>query len=696
MTAGVATIRTSGSSAWRRVIGVGLVGAALAIYMSLVGIVPAFAERPMISGVLALGESFILGAMLAIGYAAARQFNSTALSVAAGALAGAITGAGLSALIVIGPAIDLRSIFLNASSALFNVLTLGQGEQAFWIPAVLGVVIGAIGGAIRTVPRPIQRSIAAGLLSLVALGLFANLLRVPLIDSQFATIGRLLFASQGVTLFGAALTLATSIGAGIGAAVAGRMRGNRRWGAVAGALSGLGGSLAGGLLFESLRPGDLARTDAAAVGGVIGGILGVGLGSLLGGAIGRWYSRSGIDARYEALPDGAQRILAITPLIPLLLLALVLPFTFGPVFAQVIVFVAIYILMGLGLNITLGFAGLLDLGFVAFFAVGAYTVALLTSTSPLGLADLPYWAAIPFAVGVAFVLGAFLGLPILGIRGDYLAIATLGFGEIIRILAVSDLLRPILGGPQGITNVPKPFPVPPTDPLAGPNQVYFIALVCAAIVAFVAFRLRDSRIGRAWIAIREDEDVAEALGINLVQTKILAYALGAAFAGLGGAVFVAQIGAAFPTSITLLVSINVAALIIVGGMGSIPGVVVGAVVLIGLPELFREFQEYRYLFYGAALMFLMRFRPEGLLPSRSVQRELHQDENVDEEGQVEGAATAQLEAEKAETAETDSPYSEPPDADAADVAGLPLADGPDDGPDDGDDARAAAQRREDE
>ena len=251
----------------------------------------------------------------------------------------------------------------------------------------------------------------------------------------------------------------------------------------------------------------------------------------------------------------------------------------------------------------------------------------------------------PIAVGVAFLFGAFLGLPILGVRGDYLAIATLGFGEIIRILAVSDLLRPWLGGPQGITNVPEPIPVPPGHPLSGPTQIYYIVLIFAALVAFIAYRLRDSRIGRAWVAIREDEDVAEAIGIHLVQTKLLAYALGAAFAGLSGAIFASLVGAVFPTSINLLVSINVVALIIVGGMGSIPGVVVGAIVLIGLPELFREFNEYRYLFYGAALMVLMRFRPEGLLPSRSVKRELHVEENVEPAGVVAGSSVAQLEAE---------------------------------------------------
>lgn len=654
---------------WRHVIATGAVGAVVAIYLALVGIVPTFESRAMISGVLALGETFVLGTMLVIGYLAARYFDGRpAMAVLAGAVAGLMTGAALTLLMLIGPAVNLRSIFLNASDELYGVLTLGRGLEWLWIPLVLGVVIGALGGGLRILPRPIQKSLAAGLLSLVALGLFANLLRTPLLNSPFASVGRLLFASEGLTLLGAAVTLSGSLGAGVGGAIGART-GSRRWGAITGVALGVTASVLTGILAADMAPQGFSRTDAAALGGILGGILGILAGGLVGGAIAKRVGGMRMDRQFDALPPTTRRAIRATPLIPLLLLVLVLPFAFGQNFAQVIVLVAIYILMGLGLNITLGLAGLLDLGFVAFFAVGAYTVSLLTSTSPFGIADFSWWMAVPIAVGVAFLFGAFLGLPILGIRGDYLAIATLGFGEIIRILSVSDLLRPWLGGPQGITNVPRPFDVPPGDPLSGPSQIYYIALICAGIIAFIALRLRDSRIGRAWVAIREDEDVAEALGINLIQTKLLAYALGAAFAGLGGAVFAALIGATFPTSINLLVSINVAALIIVGGMGSVPGVVVGAVVLIGLPELFREFQEYRYLFYGAALMVLMRFRPEGLLPSRAVQRELHVEENIEPAGAPVGSSVAQSEAERGGEIEPDTPYSESPDADPGSASG---------------------------
>jgi branched-chain amino acid transport system permease protein len=332
--------------------------------------------------------------------------------------------------------------------------------------------------------------------------------------------------------------------------------------------------------------------------------------------------------RVDAMPDRQRRLVTAPLLILLAVLVLLYPLALGSFFAQVIALVALFVLLGLGLNITLGLAGLLDLGFVAFYAVGAYTVALLTSTAELGIAGLTFWQAVPFAVVAAMLFAIVLGLPILRIRGDYLAIATLGFGEIIRILAGSNLLIGVLGGPQGITNIPKPIPLPPTSVFAGPVQIYYIALAFAAVVAFVAWRLRGSRLGRSWMAIREDEDVAEGMGVNLVQTKLLAYMLGGAFAGLAGAISAGLVGAVFSSSIELQLSINVAAIVIVGGMGSIPGVVLGALILIGLPELFREFTDYRFLAYGIALMAIMIIRPEGLLPSRIARRELHTAEEI--------------------------------------------------------------------
>jgi branched-chain amino acid transport system permease protein len=304
-----------------------------------------------------------------------------------------------------------------------------------------------------------------------------------------------------------------------------------------------------------------------------------------------------------------------------LVILVVLPALAGSYIGQVLMLVGLYILMGMGLNLEVGLAGLLDLGFVAFFAVGAYTTALLTADSPHALLHLTYWGAMPVAVLLSVVVGVLFGLPVLGVRGDYLAVATMGLGEIVRVLVLSDFAAPLLGGAQGVLQIPKPWLG--SFQLGSPVSLFYLTLVCSAVAAFVAWRLENSRLGRAWMALRDDEDVAQALGINLIRSKLLAYGLGAAFAGLAGSIFATMLTSVYPSSFQLLISINVLALIIVGGMGSLPGVVLGSIALIGLPELLREFGEYRYLFYGAALVIMMRLRPEGLWPSEARQRELH-------------------------------------------------------------------------
>jgi branched-chain amino acid transport system permease protein len=229
-------------------------------------------------------------------------------------------------------------------------------------------------------------------------------------------------------------------------------------------------------------------------------------------------------------------------------------------------------------------------------------------------------------------------------RGDYLAIVTLGFGEIVRLLALSDFLKPWEGGAQGIQGIPLPnlafIQFGPTLldlPLLGrmqfgvSQQFYYLFLAGCLLVIFVATRVKNSRVGRAWMAVREDEDVAQFMGINLVATKLLAFGMGASFGGLAGALFASKLQSMYPSSLGFLVSANVLALIILGGMGSIPGVIVGALVLVGLPELLREVGDYRYLFYGAVLVVMMLTRPEGLLPEQARQRELHE---VEEEAEL--------------------------------------------------------------
>jgi branched-chain amino acid transport system permease protein len=289
--------------------------------------------------------------------------------------------------------------------------------------------------------------------------------------------------------------------------------------------------------------------------------------------------------------------------------------------------VGIYVLLGLGLNIVVGLAGLLDLGYVAFFAIGAYTMGLLTAPEPHGLM-LSFWVALPIGVAMAALSGVLLGIPVLRMRGDYLAIVTLGFGEIIRILSKSDVLTDFSGGPRGVRNI--------TPGLFGATVskadyfMYFMYLILLgiALVAFVTYRLQNSRTGRAWMAMREDEDVAEAMGVFTLKYKLLAFAIGAAFAGLGGAIYASRNQFVGPEDFTLMVSINVLCLVIIGGMGSIPGIIVGALVLKGMPEILRELDEYRMLFFGALLIFMMIVRPEGLWPSKRRQMELHEDEDI--------------------------------------------------------------------
>jgi branched-chain amino acid transport system permease protein len=568
MEAQAGTLRSPGKAdfAWQPILQAGLVGFGTTVYLCITGIVGTFAERPIIADVVSLGVTSLLLAYVGAGYLGARAARAVrapgSMRIAAGALSGLMAGLGPAALVLLRQVVDYRGFAIQASPALFDLLTFGMGVAGVWIMPAAGLLIGAATAATGVSRPAIRRLLIWTFGSLVVVGLFSPLIRVPLLNSPLPGLGSTLFAIQGLTIIGALVTLIIAVG---------------------------------------------------------------------GEEFVRWLAPR---QRIAALPGRQRQALTGPALVVGLLLVAWLPFGFTSFFAQVVALVAIYILMGFGLNITLGLAGLLDLGFVAFFAVGAYTVGLLTSTGEYGIAHWSFWAAVPVAIVMAMIFAFIFGLPILGIRGDYLAIATLGFGEIVRIMANSTLLLPWLGGPQGVLDINKPIPVPPTDPLAGPNQIYYIALVCAAIVAFVSLRLRNSRLGRAWVAIREDEDVAEALGVNLVQTKLLAYMLGAAFAGLGGAVFAALIGSVFASSMQLYVSINVAALIIVGGMGGVPGPVVGAIFLIGLPELFREFAAYRYLFYGISLIAMMLYRPEGLVPSRIARRELHVEANAPTDGEA--------------------------------------------------------------
>jgi branched-chain amino acid transport system permease protein len=341
-----------------------------------------------------------------------------------------------------------------------------------------------------------------------------------------------------------------------------------------------------------------------------------------------------------AAKEGVEK-LAISALLAAVLLSL--PFVLNQFQNSVMSIVFIFVMMGLGLNIVVGYAGLLDLGYVAFFAIGAYVYAFVAApfSSPyisalltgMGISPasplLGYWSAIPLAMLTAAIGGVLLGIPVLRLRGDYLAIVTLGFGEIIRLFMLN--LGDLTNGPRGLLQIAQPtlFGVAPaslTTHLDAQGWIFLLAIFGSALVAFVAIRLNDSRLGRAWVAMREDEDVAQATGIHLVQTKLLAFAIGATFAGLAGQLYAARQINIFPENFSLFVSIDALALIIVGGMGSIPGVVLGALALKGLPEVLRGVDEYRIVTFAILLIVMMIVRPEGILPSARRRRELHSEE----------------------------------------------------------------------
>ena len=327
--------------------------------------------------------------------------------------------------------------------------------------------------------------------------------------------------------------------------------------------------------------------------------------------------------------------------------------------------VGLFSVLGFGLNVVVGFAGLLDLGYVAFFATGAYLFGLMSSPASPFEITLNFWLVLTLALAVGGGVGLLLGLPVLPLRGDYLAIVTLGFGEIVRIFLVN--ARGVTNGSQGLSAIDTP-PLVFRD-IDDPQAWYYFVLVLAIVVAWVTVRLRDARIGRAWEAIREDEDVAAAMGINTVKYKLMAFAIGAAIGSLGGVVFASFIGFINPASFSLQVSINVLALVVIGGLGNTKGVVLGAFILIGVPEIlqFEDTAEFldrfawasdginssidglnaalpfeigefpaanewgttiadkRFIIYGALLVAIMGLRPSGIFPAKRRIIEIPQD-----------------------------------------------------------------------
>ena len=338
--------------------------------------------------------------------------------------------------------------------------------------------------------------------------------------------------------------------------------------------------------------------------------------------------------------------------VALIAIALIgLPFALaaaGTAWVRITNLAILFVFLSLGLNIVVGFAGLLDLGYIAFYAVGAYAYALLAS--PHFNLHLPFWIILPIGALVACLFGVLLGAPTLKLRGDYLAIVTLGFGEIVRIF-LNNLSQPvnITNGPQGISRIDPfrfgTFSFSQTETIfglqfSGPIKYYYILLALLLLVIAVNLRLQHSRIGRAWEAVREDEIAARAMGIDTTRIKLLAFAMGASFGGLAGGMFAAIQGFISPESFVLVESVMVLSMVVLGGMGNVWGVILGAVLLSFVPELLRYTVEplqkslfgksivdpevIRMLLFGLALVLMMLYRPAGLLPSAVRKRELVQ------------------------------------------------------------------------
>lgn len=552
-------------SPWRYALQIGLISSIAVLYMGVIGMIATFHEREVIRDLVTLGQLLILLPPFILAYFTARRIQNHGQSLLYAVGGGVLVGL-LTAV--------LTAVFLFLAEPL-DMRRILVNVNRNWVDVVTfdnraDLVVGSVVLALVT-----------SLAGLVGAGLAVLPARVRKALS-FGVIVTLLIGMFAETL-----------------------------------LLALQQTVPDEILDLVFRRRTLLLSPA-----VVCFVLAVG-GHLLWSAGGR-----NVQQSVQRLPSSTRKSLLLVFYGILIVLLLLLPWLIGRSLSDITVTVGIYILMGLGLNIAIGLTGMLDLGYVTNYAVGAYVMAVLTSTGELGRGGvLNFWLVIPIAIILAMITRFLLTLPVLKMRGDYLAIATLGFGEIIGTLANSDWLAPLVGGAQGVLFVPKPNFI--GTELVDPEQLYYVVLGACILFLFISIRLNNSRIGRQWMAVREDEDVARAMGIDVTRSKLLALTLAAAAGGLAGAIFAAKVGTVFPNSFTLFVSINVLALIIVGGLGSIPGIVVGSIALVGMPELLREFSEYRFLIYGALLIFMMLNRPEGLMPSQVVQREMREaDENA--------------------------------------------------------------------
>jgi branched-chain amino acid transport system permease protein len=583
----------------RAAVRLGLVGGLGAAFVSANGMVEAFSERALLGGgalgPLSLGVFLLLAVPLLVGYLGGRPppvlqgFAAPSRgprNLAGGVLAGVSSGAVLVVFVALIATFDVREVLLNVTPALVEdpprLLTFGIPlPTGALVLLAVNTALGAVAGALHLLGGRWRRAVLGAALWILALALMQP------------------FVAQ--------------------------------------VLRGIQEQL--GLWTAPLADFLYGTSGALSVGGVV--VVGAVAFAIYG--LPPREGRGPVRERLAGLPDRSRRLLRLALLALALFVLGLLPQVLGPFLSEVLNIAGIFLLMALGLNIVVGVAGLLDLGYVAFFAVGAYTTALLTSPqSSLGVGWI-FWAAVPFVILAAAISGIVVGTPVLRMRGDYLAIVTLGFGEIARLLFLSDWFKPTFGGAQGIIRIPD-ITVGPVV-IGGPEAFFYAIFLFVLLATYITYALQDSRMGRAWMAMREDEAVAEAMGVNLVTAKLSAFVIGAMLAGFGGALFATKIGSVFPHSFNVIVSITILVVIIVGGMGSVPGVVLAAFVLVGLPELLREFAEYRYLIYGTLLIFMMQRRPEGFIPSRRRAQELHE-EDVSQDAWIRAQATLQRDADQ--------------------------------------------------
>ncbi len=566
-------------------ISIGVIAGISVIFMGLVGIAVGLNERMLIDPVLSLGYLFLLVVPFGAGYVAA---NETVLEgmqapekgtrdIVAGALAGLAGGLTVGLFLVILDNFDLSDWMPRWSDRLLDMLSFNQGVGGgIVVTALVGTVLGALGGAIHVLGQEPRRVVKIVTISVLSFAILEAIVDDVLGEIGLKSVAKFLYAKGGgLSLLPAVLVAVVATGLAIG-------------------FKGKGAEL---------------RT------------------------------------RYDTMEEVERKNVNKYALIAAGVAAFVLPFLLGKIVNELLANVGLFVLLALGLNIVVGRAGILDIGYVAFFAVGAYGMAVLTTPeAPWRINDtivqdlfgwmpvLPWLVALPIVVVMTGFVGLLIGTPVIRMRGDYLAIVTLGFGEIIRLLFLSDWMSPTLGGSQGIRNIPGVNLGVLEINGTRPQYVFYLVAVFVAIAIYISHQMETSRIGRAWMAIREDEPVAEAMGINTVTTKLIAFVTGAVLASFSGAIFAAKVGSTFPNSFLLLVSIIILVVVIVGGMGNIPGVIVGAVVLIGIlggpkqPGLLAEFSEFKLLIYGALLVFMMLKKPEGLLPNAARTRELHIDE----------------------------------------------------------------------